>query len=243
MVGGNADNRFAFVHIFVCYQLTCPIGIIPCIAGCYVIKGSKQICFGKQKHLVLRFNPFIRIKFLAGVDGSFHHMALESRYTGAAPNDSLPSMELPATIANWSEDIKTITGGTLTANVWLDSLFVNDLIDYQVSAHYNKTDHKNIRTEWWCVVESESLTHSVTVTLNVNPPGVSVSATTSSTTTQATTPHKYYKNTKSQKDASYRSNIALQGNWKKVTMVNEASVWGGSVTKKAAITTQTSVSS
>lgn len=163
--------------------------------------------------------------------------------TPAAPNDSLPSMELPATIANWSEDIKTITGGTLTANVWLDSLFVNDLIDYQVSAHYNKTDHKNIRTEWWCVVESESLTHSVTVTLNVNPPGVSVSATTSSTTTQATTPHKYYKNTKSQKDASYRSNIALQGNWKKVTMVNEASVWGGSVTKKAAITTQTSVSS
>lgn len=62
--------------------------------------------------------------------------------TPAAPNDSLPSMELPATIANWSEDIKTITGGTLTANVWLDSLFVNDLIDYQVSAHYNKTDHK-----------------------------------------------------------------------------------------------------
>ncbi len=85
------------------------------------------------------------------------------------------------------------------------------------------------------------MTHSVTVTLNVTSPGVSVSATTSSTTTMATTPHKYYENTKGQQDASYRSNIALQGNWKKVTMVNEASVWGGSVVKKATITTQTSV--
>lgn len=163
--------------------------------------------------------------------------------TPAAPNDSLPSMKIPATRANWSESIQTTTGGTLTANVWLSSLYANNLIDYQVSAQYNKTDHTNIRTEWWCVVESESLAHSVTVTLNVIPPGVSVSATTTSTTTQATTPHKYYENTKSQQDASYRSNIALQGNWKTVTMVNEASVWGGSVTKKAAITTQTSISS
>ena len=163
--------------------------------------------------------------------------------TPAAPKDSLPSVVSPATRAYWSKSTSTITGGTLSADAWLSSWFINDLIDYQVSAKYNKTDHTHIRTEWWCVVESESLTHSVTVTLNVSPPGVAVSATTSSTTTQATTPHKYYENTKSQKDASYRSNIALQGNWKKVTIVNEASVWGGSVTKKAAITTQTSVRS
>lgn len=161
--------------------------------------------------------------------------------TPAAPNDSLSDVQYPTPRASLSKTIKTDTGGTLTANVWLSSIFSNDLIDYQVSAQYNKTDHTNIRTEWYCTVESESLTHSVTVTLNVTSPGVSVSATTSSTTTMATTPHKYYENTKGQQDASYRSNIALQGNWKKVMMVNEASVWGGSVVKKATITTQTSV--
>lgn len=161
--------------------------------------------------------------------------------TPAAPNDSLSDVHYPTPRASFYKTIKTDTGGTLTANVWLNSFFSNNLIDYQVSAQYDKTDHTNIRTEWYCVVEAESLAHSVTVTMNVNPPGLSVSATTTSTTTMATTPHKYYENTKSQQDASYRSNIALQGNWKKVTMVNEASVWGGSVVKKAAITTQTSV--
>ena len=162
--------------------------------------------------------------------------------TPAAPNDSLPSVELPSTRANWSKTQTTITGGTLRANVWLSSIYFNNLIDYQVSAQYNKSDHTNIRTEWWCVIESESLKKTVTVTLNVNPPGASVSATTTSTEIRATTPHKYYENTKSQKDASYRSNIALQGDWKKVTMVNEASVWGGSVTKRCSAITQTSIS-
>lgn len=162
--------------------------------------------------------------------------------TPAAPNDSLSGIEFeyPTTRANYSKSIQTSTGGTLTANVWLSSLYSNNLIDYQVSAQYNKTDHTNIRTEWYAVIEAESLSNSVSVTVNTTS-GASVTATTTSTSTMATTASKYYENTKSQTDASYRSNIALQGKWKVVTMVNEASVWGGSIVKKTAITTQTSV--
>lgn len=168
--------------------------------------------------------------------------SLAATATPAAPNDSLSNVSYPMPRANWHESIKTTTGGKLTANVWLSSVYSNNLINYQVSAHYDKTDHTNIRTEWYCVIEAESLSNSVTVTLNTQS-GASVSATTTSSTTMATTAHKYYENTKGQQDASYRSNIALQGNWKEVTMVNEASVWGGSIVKKAAITTQISVAS
>ncbi len=61
--------------------------------------------------------------------------------TPAAPNDSLSDVQYPTPRASLSKTIKTDTGGTLTANVWLSSIFSNDLIDYQVSAQYNKTDH------------------------------------------------------------------------------------------------------
>lgn len=166
--------------------------------------------------------------------------------SAAAEDDTLPSL-LPKhgteggieLFASNRRTIKTGTGGTLTSNTWLSSSHSNGLIDYQVSANYNKTDHTNIKTEWFATVESNSTSKTASVTISTS--GGSVSASTTKSTTSAKTDSKYYQNTKSQKDSSYRSNLAVQGDWKKVTLTNEASVWGNKVVKKAAINSQATV--
>ncbi|GKV70415.1 hypothetical protein NCCP2716_29130 [Sporosarcina sp. NCCP-2716] len=172
---------------------------------------------------------------------------LDSEPTVAvAKNNSLPSL-LPKhgtegmveTYAADARSIKTDTGGTLTSNTWLSSIHSNGLIDYQVSANYNKTDHQNIKTQWFATIESNSTSKTASVTISTS--GGSVSASTTKTTTTAKTASKYYQNTKSQKDASYKSNLAVQGDWRKVTLTNEASVWGNKVVKKAAINSQATV--
>lgn len=165
--------------------------------------------------------------------------------TPAALPDTLPSLNQSATagtvkpMASNSRTVKTDTGGTLTSNTWLSSLHSNGLIDYQVSAQYNKTDHTNIRTEWYATIGAVSTTKTASVTLSTS--SGSVTATTSSTTTTSKTASKYYENTKSQKDASYKSNLAVQGDWEFVTLTNNASVWGGKVVKKAQINSQATV--
>lgn len=143
-------------------------------------------------------------------------------------------------LASNKRSIKSYTGGTLTSNTWLSSFHSNGLIDYQVSANYTKTDHQYIQTKWFATIEAVSTSKTAKVTLSTT--GGSVEASTTSTDTIKSTKSKYYQNTKSQKDASYRSNVAVQGSWKKVTLTNEASVWGNKVVKKAAVNSQVSVS-
>ncbi|WP_214743049.1 hypothetical protein [Exiguobacterium sp. s48] len=170
--------------------------------------------------------------------------------TAAAEENSQPSL-LPKhgvegaasgfePMANNSRSTTSYTGGTLKSNTWLSSLHSGGLIDYQVSANYTKTDHQYIQTKWHATIEAISTSSTAKVTLSTT--GGSVEASTTSTDTIKSTSSKYYQNTKSQKDASYRSNLAVQGKWKKVTLTNEASVWGNKVVKKAAINSQVSVS-
>lgn len=165
--------------------------------------------------------------------------------TPAALPDFLPSLAQPFSIGEIqpmvsnSRTIKSYTGGTITSNTWLSSLYSNNLIDYQVSATYNKTDHTNIRTEWFATIGAISTTKTASVTLSTT--SGSVTASTSSTTTTNKTASKYYENTKSQKDASYKSNLSVQGAWEYVTLTNNASVWGGKVVKKGQINSQATV--
>lgn len=143
-----------------------------------------------------------------------------------AEGASLPLHEFITPFAKDSNTLKTTTGGKLTSNVWLDSLRTSDVIDYQVSAQYDKTDHTNIKTTWFATIISKNTSKTATVTVNTNS-GVGVSASTTTTSTSATTASKYVENTKGQSSASYRSNLAVQGNWEKVYLTNTASVWGG----------------
>ena len=166
--------------------------------------------------------------------------------TAAAPANSLKSLTPKAgvqskeglsALASSSRSVTTYTKGKLTSNTWLGPVDYQDLAEYQVSANYNKTDHQNIQTTWYATIGAVSTSNTASVTMSF-PTSASVSASTTSTVTNASTASKYYQNTKSQKDASYRSNAAIQGSWKYLTMTNEASCWGNKVVKKAAINSQ-----
>ena len=166
--------------------------------------------------------------------------------TPAAEMDSQPALTPKygtegqmSILANSKRSVKSYTGGTLYSNTWLSSLHSGGLVDYQVSANYNKTDHKNIQTKWHATIQAYNTSTTASVTIGTT--GGSISASTTKNSTTAKTGNKYYQNTKSQKDASYRSNLALKGNWEKVTLTNESSEWGNKVVKKAAINSQTTV--
>ncbi|MGE6579102.1 hypothetical protein [Paenibacillus xylanexedens] len=162
----------------------------------------------------------------------------------ATPVDgvSLPLHQFYSPFASSEKTLTTTTGGKLTSNVWLDSQHSGGLIDYQVSAVYNKTDHTNIKSTWYATIYSRSTSQTASVTVNTNGTA-SVSASTTTSTTAATTAAKYIENTQGQSSASYRSNLAVQGDWKEVYLTNTASVWGnkyGSI--PASYSAQTSVS-
>ncbi len=166
--------------------------------------------------------------------------------TSVAEPNSLPSLtpksgggsngEVSA-LASSSKTTKTGTGGILTSNTWLGAVDSDQLADYQVSANYNKTDHQYIKTTWYATIGAVSTSSTASVSMSF-PLSGTVSASTTTTVTNASTPSKYYENSKSQQDASYRSNVAIQGAWKYVTMTNEASCWGNKVVKKASINSQ-----
>ncbi|GIO42216.1 hypothetical protein [Paenibacillus apis] len=184
------------------------------------------------------------LTFALGTNSAFAANQTQVNATPAAIENSLPSLSpisgaegVFTTFASSSKTVKTDTKNTLTSNTWLGSVDSNGLADYQVSANYDATDHKYIETRWKATIGAVSTTTTASVSMNF-PTGVNVTATTTSTVTQATTSEKYYQNTQSQQDSSYRSNVAIQGDWKYITMTNVASCWGGSIVKKASITSQ-----
>ena len=144
--------------------------------------------------------------------------ARNARYDG----DAQPIMSSLPLGNSGSKSVKTPTGGTLKSDVWIGAVDTSGSYDYQVAAKYDKTDHQCIKTMWYGEVYGRN------VEFNIGTGGISIG----SNTERKETERRYWENTKSQQDASFRTNGYLCGQWQSVDMYSTASVWGNSLGAK-----------
>ena len=136
--------------------------------------------------------------------------------------DAKPILKNLPLRSSGSRSITTGTGGTLVSDTWVGNLDYDGHYDYQVAAKYDKTDHQNIKTTWYGEVTGTN------VSFNIGVGGITIGA--SETTKQ--TEKRYWENTRSQQDSSYRADGYLSGKWKRADIYNTASVYGNSLGPK-----------
>lgn len=131
-------------------------------------------------------------------------------------HDAKPIIKLPPTNSHDSKTTKTITGGTVTSNVWVGNRESDGHYEYQVSTNYDKTDHTNIKATWWGKVTGSN------VSFSIGTGGISIGSSTDTKETE----QRYWENTHSQQDASYRADGYLDGSWTSAKVYNRGRVWG-----------------